>query len=139
MARRKASSAVRYACAMSLCAIALCSSCRSTKQSKIVSMKQSKIVEPTRLSGILDIQPSAADIEQLTKSGKSRAVAVTKMCLDEAGNIKSVEFLEQSGLREWDSRIIEEMRKWKHTPFTKDGQPISACRSVTFVYKTNEH
>ena len=130
MERRRASRLIKSAWPMTLCGLVICSGC--------ASKKQRELVQPTRLSGTVEIQPSVADLEQLAKSGQSRAHTVFKMCLDEAGNIASLEFLKKSGLRDWDSQLIEEMCNWKHTPFIEDGVPISACKSVEYLYKPND-
>jgi len=42
--------------------------------------------------------------------------------------------LKSSGFPAYDARLVDEVRRWRYTPFVIDGRPTPVCSVVQFVY-----
>jgi len=55
--------------------------------------------------------------------------------LDGDGTIADVRILKSSGFPDYDQKLNREIRKWRYSPFTVNGQPAPACGMVNFSYR----
>lgn len=91
-------------------------------------------IEAQRLSGNPSIEPDEADRAALAKSRKSALVAV-KLCVDTAGRVASVRFLQCSGVSGYEDKIRREMKTWTYRPILVEGQAVDVCTVMTFIHR----
>jgi TonB family protein len=92
------------------------------------------LLEAQRISGTRDIAPDAKTRAAIVASGKQRAIAVAKVCLDAAGAVARIQVLKASGFPAWDEAIDAGVRAWKFEPFMVDGAAAPVCSAVTFLH-----
>jgi protein TonB len=93
------------------------------------------MLEGQRIAGEKNITLSDPNLVMLHNQGVPKLTVKTQMCLDAAGNPRSVEFKQSSGYPEIDNRIKTEMNKWKYRPYVVAGKAVPVCFIVIFNYK----
>lgn len=92
-------------------------------------------LEQQRTSGEKNIAPDDLTKTEIQRSGKSKLVGSFKLCIDGAGNVKSVNMLKSTGFPSYDNRIMSEIRSsWRYRPFMVNGTAAPVCTAVTFIY-----
>jgi hypothetical protein len=94
---------------------------------------QSKMVPPSQLkliAGRKEIPPD--DLHKHALTGKTIQLSV-KVCTDVMGAIFSLQNVHQSGVPEYDAKVMREIREtWRFEPFFVDGKPVPVCATQTF-------
>ena len=94
---------------------------------------QSRMVAPSQVKLIVgrkNIPPENLDKHALT--GKTIQLSV-KVCTDAMGAIFSLQNVQQSGVPEYDAKVMREIREtWRFEPFLVDGKPVPVCATQTF-------
>lgn len=90
-------------------------------------------VELVRTSGETQIQPDALTHGQMRREGKTRAIAVFKICITEVGAVASTKLLRSTGYPAYDHRLLSAVRGWRYRPPTRGGH-ARVCSTVTFQY-----
>lgn len=98
----------------------------------------SYVLEGKRISGVTQIRPSERVKKEMVLSKLDKLAPVVEMCLDENGEVKSLELLRTSGFREYDEQILGAMSHWKYEPHVVAGEPRPICTHIRFVYDQSE-
>jgi hypothetical protein len=91
-------------------------------------------LEPLRLAGNKAIPADARSRADMIAAGKTRVVASLKLCLDDAGTVRSTAMLKSSGFPGYDRRLITETRGWVFRPYKLNGKPVAVCTAYTFIF-----
>ncbi len=98
---------------------------------------QQTALEAQRISGDKNIQPPDTTKTSIKRDGKTRVMAVVKMCLTSGGTVQSLKMIKSSGYPAYDSVIKTKMNAWKYRPFKVNGKAVPVCSAVTFIYNQN--
>jgi TonB family protein len=91
-------------------------------------------LEAYRISGDKNITPEDTTKTEIQRAGKNRLVIPVKLCVNEGGNVRSVNILKASGFDNYDKKIKKEMQKWKYKPFMVNGKAAPVCTAITLIY-----
>jgi len=92
------------------------------------------VLEGQRVAGNKNIVPDDDTKRQIQASGKDQIVGSFKLCVDTSGSVTTINMLKTTGFPAYDARIQKEMRTWKYRPYRVNGQVVSVCTAVTFIY-----
>jgi hypothetical protein len=87
-----------------------------------------------RVAGVSMITPDDRDKTIIQKARVSRVIAALHYCIDTAGRVDHVTLIRQTGLPDYDRKLVDSVRRWVYKPYLDDGKPIAVCSSVHFVY-----
>lgn len=90
--------------------------------------------EQQRIAGNKLIFPDDATKEAIHRAGVTRLMVPMKVCVTRAGDVDVATVLKSSGFPAYDARLVDEVRRWRYTPFVIDGRPTPVCSVVQFVY-----
>jgi periplasmic protein TonB len=93
-----------------------------------------RALEPQRISGTLAIAPDDATRAAIARDGKTRVIAMVKLCLGADGTPSSTTPIKSSGYPAYDQRFQDAMRTWRFRPFTVNGKPTAVCTVETIIY-----
>lgn len=102
-----------------------------------IAMAQRKFVtlmEGRRIVGERRIVPDDATKSEIAQYRASKITGTFRLCLDEAGHVESVLPMRSTGFPAYDRDLLAKMSLWKYSPYTIDGQPVSVCTGITFIY-----
>ena len=93
-----------------------------------------KLLEGQRIAGNEQIHPPETVRHQMMRDGRDRLHGIIKMCLDETGQVSSLNVIRSTGYSEYDSELTTQMRLWRYEPYRAGGKPVPVCTSVDFIY-----
>jgi TonB family protein len=91
-------------------------------------------LEALRISGEKQIIPDDVTKTAILDAGKTRLVIPIKLCITDAGDVKSVSILKSSGFADYDAKIQTTMAAWRYKPFEINGKPAPVCTAITLIY-----
>jgi TonB family protein len=95
-----------------------------------------RMVEGARIRGNPRIEPPDSVRQAMVRLAQDRIEGRVKMCLDRAGNVRSLRILRSTGHGEYDQRLLAGMRTWGYRPYRLDsGEAVPVCTVVTFIYR----
>ncbi|HEU5055840.1 MAG TPA: energy transducer TonB [Kofleriaceae bacterium] len=95
-----------------------------------------RMVEGARIRGNPRIEPPDSVRQAMVRLAQDRIEGRVKMCLDRAGNVRSLRILRSTGHGEYDQRLLAGMRSWGYRPYRLDsGEAVPVCTVVTFIYQ----
>ena len=97
----------------------------------------STVLEPMRIAGDKIVTPDDVTRTEILRSGKSRVVAIFKLCLETDGTARDVDMLRSSGFPAYDQKIGIAMNHWAYKPYSVKGKNVPVCTRITFVYSQN--
>jgi hypothetical protein len=86
------------------------------------------------LSGTNVLVPSDSDKSRIAQLGVTLLVGAVHYCVDETGHVNHTSLIRSTGLQDYDLRLLDGVRRWVYRPYLDDGQPVSVCSSVHFIY-----
>ncbi|MBL9019716.1 MAG: energy transducer TonB [Myxococcales bacterium] len=92
------------------------------------------VLESLRLAGTKVIAADARTRADILAGGKTRVVAALKICLDDAGSVRSSAVMKSSGFPAYDRKLISETRGWVFRPYKVNGKATAVCTAYTFIY-----
>jgi hypothetical protein len=93
------------------------------------------VLKGLRISGETQVQPPALTKIEIRNSGKSKLLAVFRVCVGTRGEVSTLTLVKSSGFEAYDSTLTAAMRDWKYKPYLLDGKkPVPVCGMVTFIY-----
>ena len=96
----------------------------------------SHLIEGSRIEGNPRIAPPESVRQAMARLGQERVDGRVHMCLDRAGNVRSLRILRSTGHAEYDQRLLAGMRTWRYHPYRLDsGAAVPVCTVVTFIYR----
>ena len=96
----------------------------------------SHLIEGSRIEGNPRIAPPESVRQAMARLGQERVDGRVHMCLDRAGNVRSLRILGSTGHAEYDQRLLAGMRTWRYHPYKLDsGAAVPICTVVTFIYR----
>ena len=88
----------------------------------------------SRIAGGEVIAPDAALQGQLTKIGARQVTAVFELCLDDRGQVATVETRKPTGAIAYDRKLSRALFGWKYKPYVVGGQPSAVCTEIALSY-----
>lgn len=96
----------------------------------------SHLIEGSRIEGNPRIEPPDSVRQAMVRLSQQKVDGAVKMCLDRAGNVRSLRILRSTGHAEYDQRLLAGMRTWRYRPYRLDsGAAVPVCTVVTFIYR----
>lgn len=96
----------------------------------------SRLIEGSRIEGNPRIEPPESVRQAMVRLAQNKVDGSVKMCLDRAGNVRSLRLLRSTGHGEYDQRLLSGMRTWRYRPYRLDsGAAVPVCTVVTFIYR----
>jgi outer membrane biosynthesis protein TonB len=96
------------------------------------------VLKGLRISGETQVQPPAMTKIEIRHSGKTKLVAVFRVCVGTRGGVSTLRLVKSSGFPAYDSTLTAAVQDWKYKPYlldTPDGKkPMPVCGMVTFIY-----
>lgn len=92
------------------------------------------VLDGKRIAGNAQIMPPDSVQLTMVRDGAHRLDATIKMCLDQEGQVRSLEVLASTGHDDYDQKLVAEMRGWRYEPYRAGDKPIPVCTSIHFVY-----
>jgi cysteine-rich repeat protein len=92
------------------------------------------LLQAQRISGTTQVHPDEVTQQQMAHDGVTRTVASFKLCVSPAGDVAMTQPLKSSGYAAYDRDLRAAMASWRYQPFVANGQAITACSVVSFVY-----
>lgn len=90
--------------------------------------------EQQRIAGDKLIFPDDATKVAIHRAGVTRLIVPLKVCVTRTGDVDVAAVLKPSGFPAYDAHLVDEVRRWRYTPFVIDGRPTPVCSIVQFVY-----
>jgi hypothetical protein len=105
-----------------------------------------------RISGDTQIVPSDVDKVAIMRSGKTKVVAMFKVCVGSKGEVASTTLQASSGYPSWDAAIASALRNWRYRPYqltpaqmkprdprcpalpAAQARAVTVCGVVSFIY-----
>lgn len=91
-------------------------------------------LEALRLAGNKSIPADAQTRADMIAANKPRVVASLKICVDDAGTVRSTSTLKSSGFPAYDRRLLTETRGWLFRPYKLNGKAVGVCTAYTFIF-----
>lgn len=91
-----------------------------------------------RVAGNPQIQPPTPTQSAMRRLHQTRIVAVVKMCLDRDGKVSQQRIVKSSEYKEYDAKLLSNIRRWKYQPYRANGRAVPICTHVTFIYQQEE-
>lgn len=88
----------------------------------------------SRIAGGEVIAPDAAIQGQLAKIGAQRLTGVFELCLDERGEVATVEVRKPTGAIAYDRKLERALFGWRYRPHVVDGKPSPVCTELALSY-----
>jgi hypothetical protein len=96
----------------------------------------SRLIEGSRIEGNPRIEPPESVRQAMVRLAQKKVDGAVKMCLDRAGNVRSLRLMRSTGHGEYDQRLLSGMRTWRYRPYRLDsGAAVPVCTVVTFIYR----
>lgn len=95
-------------------------------------------LETLRLAGTKTIAADAQTRADMIAAGKPKVIASLKICLDDAGTVRSTATLKSSGFPAYDRRLLSETRGWVFRPYKVNGKAVPVCTAYTFIYDASK-
>jgi hypothetical protein len=88
-----------------------------------------------RVAGVKSIVPDNETKKAITKDGRRHYIIGTfRLCLAVDGHVKDVVMLRSTGIPSYDDTIRRGISEWVYQPYVDNGQAVSVCSTVTFIY-----
>lgn len=88
-------------------------------------------LDARRVAGNRNILPDSRTQTRIQRDGRDMITAVIRMCLSPTGSVDRLDVVRSSGYRDYDQRIVSEMRKWRY----QLNEAVPVCTTVTFNYR----
>jgi len=88
----------------------------------------------SRISGNDAVQPSEPTKRQMVDDDHLRSTGTFEVCVDPSGAVSSVKLLASTKYPDYDNRLASAVRTWRYRPHATNGQAVSVCSTVTFIY-----
>lgn len=88
----------------------------------------------SRIAGGEVIAPDSAIQGQLTKIGARQLTAVFELCLDDRGQVATVEVRKPTGAIAYDRKLSRALFGWRYKPYVVDGKPSAVCTELALSY-----
>lgn len=105
-----------------------------------VIVKPPPILEPKlarglRISGNEQIHPPEMVRVDMLHQGKSQLMATIQLCVDTDGRVDQIRMLRSSGFKDYDAKLVGEIRSWRYRPYRVNGVVSGMCTVTVFNYR----
>ncbi|HEY0189943.1 MAG TPA: hypothetical protein VGC42_02400 [Kofleriaceae bacterium] len=94
------------------------------------------VLSALRLSGTTQIRPDEVTQSQIARDGSSKVSGTVKLCVGVDGGVTSARMLASTRYPSYDATLLSAVSGWRYQPYSVGGVTVSACSTVTFIYRT---